>query len=304
MAIRFGVAGTGHWARTVHVPGLLATNGVELAGIWGRSAEATGAIASAHGIAAFERFDDMLGAVDAVSFALPPDVQATLAPRAASAGKHLLLEKPIARSSAAAADMAKAAAAADVCTLVFFMRRFVAAIETAVMEAAGHGWRHATARAHHASLSTDSPYAGSLWRQESGAALWDVGPHVLSVLIPVLGPVREVIAQPADRNHVTCFTTMHESGASAGVSVTLHAHPAEEITDYRFESATESRNLPSPVLDRTGAFTVAAGELVQNIVLGRRAHRCDVDFGAAVVRVLEGVERSRAAGRPITLAAA
>ena len=304
MAIRFAVAGTGHWARSVHVPGLLAVSGVELIGVWGRGAEATRTIASAHGIAAFERFDDMLDAVDAVSFAVPPDVQATLAPQAASAGKHLLLEKPVARSSAAAADIANAAAAANVCTLVFFLRRFVAAIETAVQEAAGHRWRHAWARAHHATLSTNSPYAGSVWRQESGAALWDVGPHALSLLLPVLGPVREVVAQPPEANRLTRFTTVHESGASAGVSVTLHAHPAEELIDYRFESATQSRSLPSPVLDRTGAFTVAAGELVQNIIARRPAHRCDVHFGAEIVRVLEAVERSRDAGRPITLAAA
>ena len=39
MAIRFGVAGTAHWANSVHVPGLLATPNVELAGIWGRNAD-------------------------------------------------------------------------------------------------------------------------------------------------------------------------------------------------------------------------------------------------------------------------
>lgn len=313
MTIRFGLAGTGHWARIVHVPGLLAVKGVELAGIWGRSSEATRSLASEHGIAAFDRFDDMLSAVDAVSFAVPPDVQAALAPRAASAGRHLLLEKPIARSSAAAERIAEAAAAADVCTLVFFLRRFVEGIETAVQEAAAHPWRHASARAHHAALSTDTPYARSPWRQEQGAALWDIGPHVLSVLIPVLGTVREVIAHPADAariaratapNRLTRFTTVHAGGASAEVSVTLHAQPAEEATEYRFESTTESRTLPSPVLDRIGAFTIAAGELVQNIGAHRRAHRCDVDFGAEVVRVLAAVERSAAARRPIALAAA
>jgi hypothetical protein len=43
------------------------------------------------------------------------------------------------------------------------------------------------------------------------------------VLIPVLGRVRQVIAEPPGPNRLTRFTTVHETGASASVSVTLHA---------------------------------------------------------------------------------
>ena len=39
-----------------------------------------------------------LDAVDGVAFAVPPDVQAPIAVAAARAGKHLMLEKPLATS--------------------------------------------------------------------------------------------------------------------------------------------------------------------------------------------------------------
>ena len=36
--MRFGLVGTGPWARRTHGPGLKAASGVELVGVWGRHA--------------------------------------------------------------------------------------------------------------------------------------------------------------------------------------------------------------------------------------------------------------------------
>jgi predicted dehydrogenase len=62
--------------------------------------------------------------VDAVAFSLPPDAQPGLAVRAARAGRHLLLEKPVALSVAAADAVAGAVAEAGVASVVFFTQRF------------------------------------------------------------------------------------------------------------------------------------------------------------------------------------
>lgn len=78
MTIRFGVAGTGHWANIVHIPGLKAQPEVELVGVWGRSSAALTEIAARHGIKAFQRFEDMLKEVDAISLSLPPAVRPSL----------------------------------------------------------------------------------------------------------------------------------------------------------------------------------------------------------------------------------
>ena len=85
-----------HWARITHAPALASTAGIELAAVWGRNAEAAAALADSYHCGWYDNFDDFLAGVDAVAFAVPPDVQAELAVRAARAGRHLLLEKPIA----------------------------------------------------------------------------------------------------------------------------------------------------------------------------------------------------------------
>src|SRR4029077_14102272 len=64
-------------------------------------------------------FDELLERCDAIAFAVPPDVQAALAPRAAAAGKHLLLEKPLAFNLADAERLADAVDEAGVRTLLF-----------------------------------------------------------------------------------------------------------------------------------------------------------------------------------------
>jgi predicted dehydrogenase len=301
MTVRFGIVGTAFWAREVHVPGLRRTAGAAPVALWGRNVDEARAIAATHDLEAFADFDAMLDAVDALSFAVPPDVQASLALRAARAGKHLLLEKPIARSSAAADAIADEVGARNLCSVVFFMRRFVPEIEAAIVGASnGRRWTSASVRVYSAALADNSPYASSVWRREPGASLWDLGPHVLSILIPVLGEVREVSAEPLTDTY-SRFVTVHEGGARASVSLTLNAPGNVPLNDYRFESPAATVTLPDPSLDRPGVYATAASELVANIARSAPAHRCDARFGAGIVRTLEALASSRATGTTIAL---
>jgi len=97
--MRFGLVGTGYWAKITHASALASTPGAELVAVWGRNPAAAAALAAEHGAIAYQDFGEFLDNVDAVAFAVPPHVQAPLAIRAAEAGKHLLLEKPIALSA-------------------------------------------------------------------------------------------------------------------------------------------------------------------------------------------------------------
>jgi len=81
--MRFGLVGTGPWATMAHGPGLVAAPGAELVGVWGRSPDKTQELAHALGTTAYGSYDDLLAAVDAVAFAVPPAVQARLAVEAA-----------------------------------------------------------------------------------------------------------------------------------------------------------------------------------------------------------------------------
>jgi len=98
--LRFGLVGTGYWAHIAHAPALASTEGIELAAVWGRDPRAAAALAAEYQAAPYEEIEAMLAAVDGVAFAVPPDVQAPIAAAAARAGKHLMLEKPIATTEA------------------------------------------------------------------------------------------------------------------------------------------------------------------------------------------------------------
>ena len=128
-SVRFGLVGTGYWARSAHAPALAAAaadpaSGIEFSAVWGRDPGAAADLAARHGAAPHHDLDGFLASVDAVDFAVPPDVQAPIAIRAARAGKHLLLEKPIALTGPGADELACAVTQARVASVVFFTALF------------------------------------------------------------------------------------------------------------------------------------------------------------------------------------
>lgn len=85
---------------------------------------------------------------------------------------------------------------------------------------------------------SESEFANSPWRREKGG-LWDVGPHALSVLLPVLGDVTELTAArgPADATHLIL---RHASGASSTVTLALDAPLGAAGTEVEFRGESGS----------------------------------------------------------------
>src|SRR5689334_8162840 len=98
--MRVGLIGTGWWASTVHAPSLAEHPNVDFVGVWGRDQARTAELSRTCGARAYADPDRLIDEVDALSFAVPPAVQADLAVRAAGLGRLLLLEKPMATSLA------------------------------------------------------------------------------------------------------------------------------------------------------------------------------------------------------------
>jgi predicted dehydrogenase len=124
--LRIAVVGTGFGAR-IHVPGLRASGRFEVAALVGRDLDRTRARAERLGVpAACASLDEALGSValDAVSIATPPATHAPFAIAAARAGKHVLCEKPMARSVAEASAMCEAVRANRVVGAIGFEFRF------------------------------------------------------------------------------------------------------------------------------------------------------------------------------------
>ncbi|MFF2780209.1 Gfo/Idh/MocA family protein [Streptomyces sp. NPDC058052] len=291
---RIGLLGTGPWAARTHAPALAAHEGVEFAGVWGRRPEAAAELAAASGTRAYEDLDVLLAECDAVAVALPPDVQAAVAARAARAGCHLLLDKPLATTVAAAREVAEAADGAGVASVVFCTLRFAPETARWIEERrAEGGWYLGEARwlgSLYASGS-ESPYAASPWRREKGG-LWDVGPHVLSVLLPVLGDVTSLTAArgPEDTHHLVL---RHASGASSTATLTLSAPPAAAGAAITLHGAAGRSDLPP----WNGAVE-AYGHAVDALLAAARTgtpHPCDARFALRLTELLTEAE-ARAAG--------
>jgi predicted dehydrogenase len=219
--VRFGVLGTSHWARTTHLAALQQHPDVDLVGVWGRNSDR----AAATGAPPFTDVDELLDRVDAVSIALPPDVQADLAVRAAERGKHLLLDKPLA-TNLPQAD-AVVAAATDVASVVYLTYLFQPDITDWLDRmrslAAEHGpWEGGVFRWAGTIDAPGNPYGNSTWRRERGG-LWDTGPHALSIVRELFGEVAAVSAGRGPRDAVT-VALEHENGAGTSLSLTLTAH--------------------------------------------------------------------------------
>src|SRR5438445_3880577 len=145
--MRWGVLGTGYWAEETHAAAIAAADGEEFVGVWGRDRTKADRVAARWGGRGYADPTTLFADVDAVAFALPPDVQAPLAVQAADAGRHLLLEKPIALHSLAAISVRDAVERSGVASVVFFTLRFRALVRPWLSEViATKGWQGASGR--------------------------------------------------------------------------------------------------------------------------------------------------------------
>ncbi|MFF9623516.1 Gfo/Idh/MocA family protein [Streptomyces griseosporeus] len=287
--MRIGLLGTGPWARMVHAPALAAHDAFDLAGVWGRRPDAAKELAAQHGTRAYDDVDALLADVDAVAVALPPDVQAGLAVRAARAGRHLLLDKPLATTVAQGRAVADAVREAGVASVVFFTTRFQPEPEAWIAEQADRGgWFTARALWLGAVFTGDSPFADSPWRRTKGA-LWDVGPHALSVLLPVLGDVRRVAAAAAGPGDTVQLVLDHEQGASSTLTLSLTAPPAAAGAGVELRGEAGVTFLPDAADGPLPAFGRAA-EALRGAALGNRPHPCDAAFALRVTEILAEAE--------------
>jgi predicted dehydrogenase len=282
--LRFGLVGTGYWARVTHARALASTPGIEFAAVWGRNPEAAAALAADHGIAPHTDFAAFLADVDGVAFSVPPDVQSELAVRAAHAGKHLLLEKPVALTEAAAEALALAVRAAAVASVVFFTCRFQPDTAAWLEELAKTGgWQGASALWLGTAHSAASPF-NTPWRHRKGG-LWDLGPHTVSLLWEILGPVQSVTAD-AGRGDLTHLVLHHQGGATSTATVTLGApEPADGFDMHVWGDGGRSA-MPALAEDPAIALRIALTELADRARSGHLRHPCDAEFGLAVTRVL------------------
>ena len=296
--MRIGLIGSGYWARTVHGASAARHAGIALVGVWGRDQGRTAEAAAELGTQRYGELGALIAEVEALTFAVPPDVQAPIALQAARAGKHLLLEKPVATSTSAALELEMAVTEAGVASIVFLTRRFVPETQAwlRTLEQLG-GWECGRAEYAGSIFVEGNPFGDSPWRLDKGG-LWDVGPHALSLLWPALGQVEFVVAGAGRRDQVH-LVLQHIEERSSTVSLSLSVPPAAIGTSVYVYGEHGREIAPAGSIDPVVAHGAALDALIEQAAAPEPVHPCDVHFGARIVEVLAAAEESLRTGQRV-----
>ncbi len=181
-----------------HLDGLAAAGGAVVRTIASRSAENARRLARKHGIA--DATDDWRRAldrtdIDAVIIATPDPTHEEIAIAAAHAGKHVLLQKPMAGDVAACTRILSAARSAGVDLQVSFMHRHFAEVHEA-RRLLGEG---AIGRVHSVRIrnATPGPDWGDWFFDASNPAngvVYQLGVHGIDLTTWLLAPIERVCA--------------------------------------------------------------------------------------------------------------
>lgn len=126
--LRVGLLGAGAVVREIHGPGYAACPDAVLQGIWSRDLRRAQRLGKDFGVAeVFDTHEALIASdtIDAVSVCTPPFTHRPLTELAVAAGKHVLLEKPVAHTLGDVAALSQLAAEAEVTVQVVHNERFM-----------------------------------------------------------------------------------------------------------------------------------------------------------------------------------
>ncbi|MCW0215072.1 MAG: Gfo/Idh/MocA family oxidoreductase [Pseudonocardia sp.] len=291
--LRIGLIGAGPWGRGVHAPGIAGHPRATLAGVWTRRPEPAREIVAEHGGVAFDSVEALLDAVDAVAFAVPPQVQGELALRAAAAGRHLVLDKPLADSLPAAEEVAAAISAAAVCSTTMLTMRFDPAVRAWLAGLPGGSAGPDTVGSARwlSGALLGGPYAASAWRAERGALL-DIGPHMIDLLDAALGEVTGIDWAHLDEPDLWRIGLLHDGGARSTVTMSLQlpVEPTEvEVTAF---GSIGRHVLATRPMDPVACYGVLLDEFTAAVRDGRTDLPQNADRALHLQRLLDAVQHT------------
>lgn len=197
--MNLGLLGCGSAARWLHLRALRGVPDARLVAAADPDSAARDIVARATGAAAYERSEELLARddIEAVLICAPTHLHAKLAIAAASAGKHIYLEKPLASDGAEGRELVAAAARAGVATAVGFNRRLHPLFQQA-REQISRGTIGRVRAAQATICEPTDPATMSAWRRQratGGGVLLDLASHHVDQLRWMLG--QEVVSVSA-----------------------------------------------------------------------------------------------------------
>jgi predicted dehydrogenase len=258
--------------------------------VWTRRPAVAADLAATNGSTAFDDFDALVGAVDVVAFSVPPTVQAELASAAVRAGRHVILEKPIAASLDDARQLTAAVDAAGVASLVVLTFRFAQETTTWLADIASGGpWSGGTARWLSGAL-LDGIYAGSPWRQQEGSLL-DIGPHIFDLLDAALGSIVDIDAARYVEPDLWHVVSAHDSGALSTATMSMRLPIDPSVLEFDVYGAAGRVALAARQTPAEQCFATLLDTLAEMIRSGATTHACDVHRGLHLQWVIDEVRK-------------
>jgi UDP-N-acetyl-2-amino-2-deoxyglucuronate dehydrogenase len=202
----FGIVGSGVIA-SIHAEAVASLPAARLVAVTDAVPGSATSLAGAFGCAAEPDLDALLARddVDVVSVCVPSGLHADVGVRAAAAGKHLVVEKPIDVSLAAADRLIGAARAAGVALTVISQHRFDPGLaELRRLLDGGALGRLVLGEASTKWYRSQGYYDSAPWRGTwglDGGSLMNQGIHYVDLLLWCMGPVTEVTALYATQTH-------------------------------------------------------------------------------------------------------
>lgn len=299
--MRIAIVGAGAITKLGHLPVALAEPQVKVTAIVDRDQARAAALAQAHGVPhVFTDYMDIVGKTDAAIVALPHNLHAPVSSALLRKGIHVLVEKPMAITTAECDDMLHAAEEGKAVLAVGHMRRFLASTKLVknlitagllgeirsvhVQEGFEYSWPTST------DFFFRKQFAG-------GGVLIDTGAHTLDCLQHWFGQLKLDTYRDDDSGGVEadCEVRLHvENGAPVSVDLS-RTRRLRNTAVLEFEKVTLVVNLH----DNTVRFQFSAddqslaGEVDEH---GQPQSAALVDLLAAQLR--NWVEMIRAGGTP------
>jgi predicted dehydrogenase len=331
--LRVAVVGYGYWG-SKHVRVLCGIPGVSVTIVDADAAR----IAEAGSVFSFlrtaESLDDVLADVDAVVVATPPASHAAVALQALRAGKHVLVEKPLATTSRDAQLMVDTADAYGVCLMVGHTFEYNAAVWK-LKEIVDSGELGRIHYVHTARLGLGR-------YQQDCNVIWDLAPHDISIVSYLLGEMprrasvwtHRHVGQQADvamlrmdfgqvdlhafihvswldpqkvrrvtvvgERKMVVYDDMSDNERVRVYDVGVDPVEMDEFDKHAVPVTYRTGDIVSPYVHFSEPLRVQAEHFIDCLRTGRRSHTTG-QRGLDVVRVLEATDAAEATGWPTSI---
>jgi UDP-N-acetyl-2-amino-2-deoxyglucuronate dehydrogenase len=339
-----GLVGCGQIAPR-HAKAIEGVDGLEIRAVCDVDRERCDAWAKKVGVPGFLRIDDLVRRkdVDVVSICTPNHLHVPMAREVLAAGKHAVVEKPLALSSAEALGLGRSFRAAGLGLFSVLQVRFNPAVLAAldVVRRGGLGRLYVGSMVQR--WNRDAAYFGgpANWHGKKaleGGALFTQGIHYIDLLIQLAGPVEEVSARAATLAHdietedAAVAHVRFESGALGVIEFSLDVYPrnleasvtligeegtvviggiaANELTLWNVKTQAAPSGLVRAVPNEYGGAYVGSppnhADIYRNVVDHLREGEpiaVTAESAAESIRVIEAIYESARTGQPVAIAA-